>query len=166
MKIALLLYSFILDLLYQSFNEDWLEGEVGHCYGPKLEVKCTLFCDKRVSSAHALALTVQPFSTPRMETGPYQATTLDGMTSSGPIWGTSLIHRFAIVPDSIPSVEELLGWVTIQEPGCRLIYSLAAFVGAYCEQVPQLPLVSLPPGPSSIDSIFDTLYSTVFLVNR
>lgn len=136
-----------LDLLYQSFNEDWLSGEVGECYGPKIEVQCKLFYGRNRVSARPLSFIIQPYSTPKSELGPHKVTTVDAFDSYGsPILSQSLVLRYVIVQDSIPSVEDLLDWAKLDSDSvegsmARFMFSLAFFMEEYCKHQPQLPLV-------------------------
>ena len=56
--------------------------------------------------------------------------------------------RYAIVPQSMPSLDDIINWVKMdlpaieQNPVQRLIIALKDFMARYCEHTPSLPMVS------------------------
>jgi len=100
---------------------------------------------QEVPTELAIPITVRDYSTPDSEDPVlYHSVALDRT-----IFKTVISERYAIVPEGMPKLNQLLNWGDANIADARgqsvqqlLITNLKEFMDQYCKHVPRLPLVS------------------------
>lgn len=130
------------DILSESFTREFLQHEIGTYYGLEKRLELGLVHDQHSPYAPTLSVLVREYFAPESEDKIlYSVVATDDKT-----FENIPSKRYAIVPTSMPSMADLLGWVQMdksavqQTPVQRLIIALKDFISQYCEQKPQLPM--------------------------
>ena len=135
------------DLLLTSFTRGFLSSEIKSCYGPRKSIRVGMVFHEgqEVPTELAIPITVRDYSTPDSEDPVlYHSVALDRT-----IFKTVISERYAIVPEGMPKLNQLLNWGDANIADARgqsvqqlLITNLKEFMDQYCKHVPRLPLVS------------------------
>ena len=139
-----------IDLLLESFTQNFLSAEIKSYYGPQSEIHLGLhFYDEEDETKPPNVLTVpivvQHYSTLCSEDPIlYHSVALDKTT-----FEIVQSERYAIVPRSVPSLKDILNWAEANMNTSRgrsvqlLITTLKEVMDLYCQIEPRLPLASI-----------------------
>jgi hypothetical protein len=133
------------DLLFESFSQDFVYNEVRWYHGTPRQINLALIFDQYSPNKQMLALTVQDYSQSEFE----DPIIYHRLATDEGHFDVVQSQRCAIIPNGLPRVEELLAWAQIDtattevSPVQRLITALHGFMQTYCQNTPELPLVSL-----------------------
>ena len=135
-----------IDILFESFTQDFLCNEIGKYYGPERKIRLGLTYDRYSPPAPTLEVIVQDYSPPSSaDPVLYNVVAVDEKS-----FENVQSERYAIIPQSMPTLAEILCWVKMTIPAIggnpvqRLIIALKDFMSQYCEHRPILPMVSPP----------------------
>jgi hypothetical protein len=136
---------FILDLLFELHTEKFVKEEVVTYFGPSKQIDLVLLHDRESKKVVPLTVEVRRYS-PEDSEGelPYHTVAVDDNN-----FRDVPSDRYAIIPESIPSVDEILDWVQMDLSAAegiavqRLIIALARFMTEYCDSELQLPCSEL-----------------------
>jgi hypothetical protein len=136
---------FILDLLFESHTEKFVKEEVVAYVGPSHHIDLFLLHDRESGKVVPLTVEVRRYSPEGSEDElPYHTVAVDDSN-----FRDVPSDRYAIIPESIPSVDDILDWVQMDLSAAegvavqRLIIALARFMTEYCDRELQLPCSEL-----------------------
>lgn len=142
-----------VDILSHAFTQDLLEGEIGAFEGEKRLIACNLYSGVQPITALPLWLQVRDYKTPSELSKPLLYDYMIGLGPQGPVFNMAVSERYAIVPESLPTAEELEIWIRQapeQNATPGLMTALGNFIGAYCEHQTQLPMHDILKNASTI----------------
>jgi hypothetical protein len=123
-----------------------IQKEIGSFEGEKRLIPCNLHSGVETVTALPLCLEVKEYRPSSGSSEPLLYDYMAKLGPEGPIFETAISERYAIVPESMPTAQELEDWIK-QTPAHHattgLMTSLANFIDVYCAHEPHLPLVRL-----------------------
>jgi hypothetical protein len=136
------------DFLSKSYTVELLRTEIGALHGRKKIIACDLrFRGKDIITQQPLLLEVQDYSanTPQLE-----SECLVGYDkANAPIFEKVLSERYALTPENLPTVKQLLDWIQLdvhspnESTVKRFMLSLGEFMERYCAEQPDVPMYEM-----------------------
>jgi hypothetical protein len=138
------------DFLSQSYTEVLLQTEVGAFHGAKRTIACNLlFRGVDIITQKPLLLEVQDYSVPDANAPPLMFDCLIGYNNVTPIFKRVISERYALAPESLPTVKQLLDWIQLdvhspnESTVKRFMLSLGEFMERYCAEQPDVPMYEM-----------------------
>jgi hypothetical protein len=135
------------DILAQSVTEEFLEKELGSYEGPKKQIACKIYWDHKAPQGYSLLLTVQNYSARNCNAQRLVSRQVFDCGVLGVFYDTWESKRYAISPDKLPTVQNLVDWVQVDHSVSdsvieqRLMVSLTELIEQYCAYESRLPMV-------------------------
>jgi hypothetical protein len=138
------------DFLSQSYTEELLQTEIGAFHGKKRIIACNLlFRGNDIITQKPLLLEVQDYSVPDVNAPPLESDCLVGYNKSTPIFKRVISERYALAPENLPTVKQLLDWIQLdvhspnESTVKRFMLSLGEFMERYCAEQPDVPMYEM-----------------------
>jgi len=142
------------DFLSQSYTEELLKTEIGAFHGEKRTLACNLlFRGADTITQKPLFLQVQDYSVPDANAPPLESDCLIGYDESTPVFKPVfkrvVSERYALVPESLPTVKQLLDWIQLdvhspyESTVKRFMLSLGEFMERYCAEQQDVPMYEM-----------------------
>ncbi|KAE9375236.1 hypothetical protein N431DRAFT_196566 [Stipitochalara longipes BDJ] len=138
------------DFLSQSYTEELLQTEIGAFHGKKRTIPCNLlFRGNDIITQKPLLLVVQDYFAPDVNAPPLESECLVGYDESTPIFKRVRSERYAIAPESLPTVKQLLDWIQLdvhspnESTMKRFMLCLGEFMERYCAEQPDVPMYEM-----------------------
>jgi hypothetical protein len=140
----------VSDFLSQCYTEELLRTEIGAFHGKKRTIACNLlFRGTDTITQRPLLLEVQDYSVPDVNAPPLESDCLVGYDKSTPIFKRVISERYALTPESLPTVRQLLDWIQLdmhspnESTVKRFMLSLGEFMERYCAEQPDVPMYEM-----------------------
>jgi hypothetical protein len=138
------------DFLSQFYTEELLKTEIGAFHGNQRTIACDLvFRGSDIITQKPLLLVVQDYFVPDINAPPLESECLVGYDGSTPIFETVRSGRYALAPESLPTVKQLLDWIQLdvhspnESTVKRFMLSLGEFMERYCAEQPEVPMYEM-----------------------